>query len=124
MYNAEKKKCPYCAEMIKQEAVRCRYCGSALVNNGAGGFPASLHWRRVKRGKKIAGVCTGLAGQFDSTALILPLRVFFLVTTVFFGFGPLIYIMLWILMPAPDNGLEAAAESRPSGTSTPEGGSP
>ena len=130
MEQEDMKKCPYCAELIRKDAIKCRYCGSMLekkeININFLSTPG--YWHRVNEGKKVAGVCTGIAKQLDSPILILPLRLFFILTTVFYFFGVILYIVLWILMPAPvdrpGNGTAAVSgpgygQAKPSAEDTP-----
>jgi len=47
--------------------------------------------------KVIGGVCSGLSDYFGVDSLIV--RLGFLFSFLFFGAGPLVYLILWILVP-------------------------
>ncbi len=87
------KQCPYCAEDIQDQAVKCRYCGSTLD-----GSALSRTWYRSRRGKMIAGVCAGLAEQFGVSVTALRLAAV-LLTLLGAGWGIIVYVVLWVIMP-------------------------
>ncbi len=87
------KQCPYCAEDIQDQAVKCRYCGSVLEGSGL-----TRTWYRSRRGKMIAGVCAGLAEQFGISVTALRLAAV-LLTLLGAGWGIIVYIVLWVIMP-------------------------
>jgi hypothetical protein len=43
------KKCPFCAELIQDQAVKCCYCREVLVRDEAGESPGLLRPRGVRR---------------------------------------------------------------------------
>jgi phage shock protein PspC (stress-responsive transcriptional regulator) len=93
------KQCPYCAEDIQERAVKCRYCGSVLD-----GSALTRTWYRSRRGKMIAGVCAGLAEQFGISVTALRLAAV-LLTLLGAGWGIIVYIVLWVIMPYRDREL-------------------
>lgn len=86
------KRCPFCAETIHSEAVKCRFCGSRLDR---GVFARS--WYRQREGKMVAGVCTGLAREFGLGVTVV--RIAFVAATLLGFWAIPLYLALWVIMP-------------------------
>ena len=97
----EMRKCPYCYESIHADAVKCRYCRSALDPT-----QECTHTKDAPSGKMFLGVCTRLAARYQIPVTLV--RLAFVLITLFHGFGILLYLILWAIMP----GLSAEEEPK------------
>jgi len=87
----EMRRCPYCDEEIRAEAIRCRHCRSRLS-----AFDPSA-WYRDRPDRRVAGVAAAVA-----QALAIPVaaaRFGFIVLSVFHLVGVVAYAALWLLVP-------------------------
>jgi phage shock protein PspC (stress-responsive transcriptional regulator) len=84
--------CPYCRTENLAGATRCAACTSWMVER-----PPLRDWTRAREGRLIAGVARGLSNRFGLPCAAV--RLVFLLSILFGGWGILAYAALWIAMP-------------------------
>ena len=91
------RKCELCAEYYEASYQRCPHCGGNRTDHSQKWRHKT--WQRVREGKLVAGVCTGIAEHMERPDLVIPLRLLFIILLFFHGMAIPVYLMLWFLMP-------------------------
>lgn len=98
--------CTACGFEMKSGDRFCSACGHGERTAPPPSAAERRPLMRDMRGKKIAGVCAGIARQYDWDVTLI--RVAFIAAILVHGVGLLAYIIGWIAMPRDDEQTELA----------------
>jgi phage shock protein PspC (stress-responsive transcriptional regulator) len=93
--------CPYCRTENALGATRCAACTSWMTRP-----PPAREWTRAREGRWLGGVAQGLANRFGFSTVAI--RLAFVLATVLVGWGAVVYLALWVLMPLEPLALPAS----------------
>ena len=113
------KPCPYCAEQIQEDAIKCKHCGTWLANPpgqvaagppldemSASGPPMPRGPKRLTRSstnRMLAGVCGGLGNYLGMDPTLIRLLVALIVFLTAIVPGLIIYFIMAIIVPLDEN---------------------
>jgi phage shock protein C len=91
--------CNHCGKANPDVARLCAYCGAPLTGGVAErtGGVAERRLVRPREGRRIAGVCAGVAQYYGWN--VTTIRLLWLLLFLFAGTGGLLYLILWIVIP-------------------------
>ncbi|MCU1295499.1 MAG: two-component system, sensory transduction histidine kinase [Bryobacterales bacterium] len=89
--------CACCGKEIPENFRFCSECGAPVTQNTSPARPPRV-LRRPHLGRKIAGVCAGLANYMDLDVTLVRIIVLCL---IFWppGIGLILYVVCWIVVP-------------------------
>lgn len=90
--------CANCGNSIEQHFRYCSRCGTATEGMSRPADGPEYPLSRPREGRKIAGVCAGVARYFDIDVTLV--RVLWILLVIFPPVpGILVYVVCWIVMP-------------------------
>lgn len=105
----------YCTQCGLEEREGQAFCPNCGKPAGTPTAPVVVHrLRRVKRGKKIAGVCAGFAAYLNLDVTLV--RIAWLVIALTAGVGFIAYLVAWIAMPVEEEAVAIPHGGQPAGS--------